>query len=238
MRACLIPLRTESRNIQVNQKELEKRLADAVLHRPDLICLPECSLTGYLYEEKDFDRFAEPVPGPLSAYMAGFAKANSIYFCGGLLEHTQEGVYNTALLFDSSGNIILHHRKVEEKPPFLCGKHVQSVDTDLGRMSVLICGDMFNEQVIGKIDRPLDFILMPMSRSFAGKSPDTARWDAEERQVYLDAVRAASVTTLIVNALELLPEESTFGGALAVRADGTLLSESPHGTDELLIVDL
>ncbi|MEZ0395681.1 MAG: carbon-nitrogen hydrolase family protein [Anaerolineales bacterium] len=237
MRAGLIPLRTIPRQVEQNLAELERRLTEAARFSPDLVCLPECTLTGYLYEQSDFERFAEPLDGPGARRLADLARRFEVFLCAGLLERAAEGVYNAALLFDRRGHLRLHHRKIEEKPPFLCGRSFRSAETELGRLGILVCGDLFNEQVIAQVDRSLDFLLMPMSRSFDGRSPDAARWEREERQVYLDGVRQAGVTTLIVNALEPLPEEGAFGGALAVRADGALLGESRHGTDQLLLVD-
>jgi hypothetical protein len=75
---------------------------------------------------------------------------------------------------------------------------------------------------------------MPMARSFYRKSPDFDRWIKEERKVYLDAVRAAGITTLIVNALETNTGDPSFGGALVINSEGALLAESPHGTDQIL----
>ncbi len=82
-----------------------------------------------------------------------------------------------------------------------------------------------------------DLLIVPMARGFAGRSPDWQRWEREERQVYLDAVAKVGVATVIVNALEIGEEEPSFGGALVVGADGSLLAESPHGTDEILVHD-
>ena len=128
-------------------------------NRIDLICLPECSFTGYLYQEVDFLRFAEPIPGPLTTEMT-------------------------------------------------------------------------------RLDPALKLLLVPTARSFDGQSPDGQRWETEERQVYLDAVKQAGVFTVIVNAMETGTEEPSFGGALVISAQGELLAESPHGSDEILIYDL
>ena len=65
--------------------------------------------------------------------------------------------------------------------------------------------------------------------------------DIEIRPVvpqYLDAVRHASVPAAITNTLETSPVDALFGGALLVSAQGELLAESPHGSDEILIYDL
>jgi len=127
---------------------------------------------------------------------------------------------------------------VHEKPPYAVGDGVRSLPTELGRLSVLICGDLFDEGVVRQIDPALDLLLVPMNRSFDGASPDAARWEREERAVYIEAVRAAGVTTAIVNALEVGTEEVAFGGALLVAGDGRLLAESPHGTEEMVVYDL
>jgi predicted amidohydrolase len=56
--------------------------------------------------------------------------------------------------------------------------------------------------------------------------------------VYLDEVKKAGVTTLLVNALENSPEDASFGGALVVSPSGEILAEVPHGTQAALIYEL
>jgi predicted amidohydrolase len=143
MRICLIPLKTEPRNPSANLVHVSQCLAEIAPQHPDLVCLPECTLTGYLYTEEDFRKFPESIPGPTTEKMADLARTYSIYLCFGLLESTQAGVFNTAVLLDRKGRILLKHRKIEEKPPFLNGDAVNYVDTELGRLGILICGDLF-----------------------------------------------------------------------------------------------
>jgi len=237
MRISLIPLKTAPRNPAANLERLTQRLDEVSPHHPDLVCFPECTLTGYLYEEEDFARFAEPVPGPTTEQLSRLAQTYSLYVCCGLLESAPEGVYNTAVLFNREGAPILKHRKVNEKPPFVNGDAVTSVETEFGRLSLLICGDLFNADVVRRLNPATDWLLLPMARSFDGPSPDEARWIAGGRQEYLDAVKGAGFITLIVNALEFSDEGAAFGGALVVGPGGELLAESPHGTDIALIWD-
>ncbi len=59
----------------------------------------------------------------------------------------------------------------------------------------------------------MDLLLVPIARSFDEQSPDPERWEREERQVYLDGVKAVGVTTAIVNALEIDADDlPDFGG--------------------------
>ena len=235
MRVCLIPLKTESRNPSANLHGLAKRLAEIAHHQPDLVCLPECAITGYLYDEQGFARFAESIPGPTTEQIGQLARTHGAYFCFGVLERAISGVYNSAVLLDRTGKVILKHRKVEEKPPFVNGDSVDSVHTELGRLGILICGDLFNKKTVQELDPSLNWLIVPMARSFDERSPDVDRWISEERQAYIEAVKAAGVDTLIVNALEMNADNPSFGGAMVVNADGDLLAESPHGTDNALI---
>ena len=208
-------------------------------HKPDLVCLPECTLTGYLFEEPDLRQFAEPVPGPTTERMGELARHHGIFLCFGLLEAVGSRYYDAAILLDRKGRILLHHRKIEEHPPFASGTEVKTVDTELGRLSMIICGDLFNGDVVRRVDRSVDLLLVPMARSFEGKSPDSERWDKEERWGYLEGARAVGVTTAMVNSLEIGAEGlRDFGGALLVGKDGRLLAESPHGTDRPLFYEL
>jgi predicted amidohydrolase len=170
--------------------------------------------------------------------MGALARKYKIFLCFGLLEVAGTSFFNSAVLLDRQGRILLHHRKICEHPPFTNGATVQTVKTELGRLSVLICGDLFDEDATSQLDDSVDLLLVPMARSFDGRSPDVERWLREERQVYLDGVKAVGVTTAIVNACEVTEEGASFGGALIVDENGRLLAESPHGTDEALIYDL
>ncbi len=237
MRVCLIPLKTEPRNPAANFECLVQRLDEVAPQRPDLICLPEGGLTGYLYDEADFARFAESIPGPTTEQMGQLARRHRAYFCFGLLERAESGVYNSAVLLDRTGRIILRHRKIEEQPPFIVGDTVDNVDTELGRLGILICGDLFDEETVHELDRSLDLLIVPMSRPFSEEMPGIDHWISWERQVYLEAVRAAAVPTIIVNALEMNTGDPSFGGAMIISADGELLAESPVGTDRALIWD-
>ncbi|MGQ9549389.1 MAG: carbon-nitrogen hydrolase family protein [Roseiflexus sp.] len=235
MRVCLIPLRTEPRHPSANLERLMRCLAEIAHYQPDLICLPECTFTGYVYHEDDVRRFAEPIPGSITERMGECARKYATYLCFGLLETAEAGVYNSAVILDRTGAIILKHRKIEEEPPFVRGDAVNSVDTELGRLGLLICGDLFNEEVTRKLDPALHMLIVPMARSFDNRSPDVDRWISEERQAYLEAVKAIRVTTLIVNSLEINTDAPSFGGAMVINAAGSLLAESPHGTDQVLL---
>lgn len=239
MRVCLLPLKIEPGDPAKNLRHFEQRLQEIAPHQPDLICLPECAFTGYLYEEADLTRFAEPIPGGMTAAISQLARSYHSFICFGMLEGTPQGVYSSAVLVDRASQVSLVQRKIIEQPPFATGSEVHIADTEFGWMSILICGDLFDDTVKSRIDPRTQLLLVPLARSFEGKSPDLERWLKEERQTYLDEVKKTGILTLMVNSLEdaTIPE-AAFGGALIVRGDGAVLAESPHGSDQALIFDL
>jgi len=238
MRICLIPLKTEARSPSVNIKTLKDSLTQAMVQKPDLVCFPECTLTGYLCEYNDFAKYSEKIPGPATVMISSLAREHSAFICAGFIESTPIGTFNTAVLFDKDGEMVLKHRKVSEKPPFLNGASVDFADTELGCISILICADLFDKTAIGLIAPSVDIIIVPMSRGFDARSPDAERWNKEEKRAYVEAAQATGKKVIIVNALESGTDGPAFGGALIIGKQGRLLAESKHGTDEVLFWDM
>ncbi len=235
-RVGLLPLKIHPGAPQENLTHLTSRLDEIEGAELDLLALPETTLTGYLYQQTDFDRFAEPISGPAAEAMGRIARRLGCMVCFGLLEKASEGVYDAAVLLNSRGEILAVHRKINEKPPFQTGTQVTIVNTTFGKLGLILCGDLFSAAVTDQIPSDLRLLLVPLARCFARQSPDRARWESEERAVYLDAVRNVGVPTVLVNLFEVGPAEPSFGGALFVGGDGGLLAEAPHGTDQFLVV--
>jgi predicted amidohydrolase len=237
MRVCLVPLKIESKNPSANLRHFKAQIERIAKDKLDLVCLPECAFTGYLYEEDDLSQFAESIPGPTVVEMAQVACKHQFYLCFGLLEHTASGVYDSPVLLDKQGQVLLIHCKNVERPPFTNGTQVECIETEFGKLGILICGDLFHNEVVGKVTNDLRLLLVPMARSFDGQSPDKERWEREERSAYLEAIKRAHVSTVVVNAVEIGTAEGSFGGAMVIDAEGRLLAESSHGTDGILMYD-
>lgn len=111
----------------------------------DILVLPECLDLGWLSDEAA--RMAEPIPGPVSRTLATAAREEGVYLVAGLTERSGNKVYNTAILIDPLGTIILRHRKINELPEGLalysCGRAVEVAETPWGPAGIPICADNF-----------------------------------------------------------------------------------------------
>ncbi len=130
--------------LDANLEHAGEMIAEAAEHGAQLVLLPEAMDLGWT--DPSALTMAEPVPGGKSAQLlSSMAKKYQIYICSGLTEKDGEKVYNSAVLIDPTGEVILLHRKINEldigHAYYALGQSLQVVQTDLGSIGVMICAD-------------------------------------------------------------------------------------------------
>ena len=124
---------------------------------PDLIVLPEAAMTGYFLEGAVYD-----LAQPAKAFATDLARAwregagdRDVELCCGFYENDDGTYYNSALYLrvGAKGHEIVHvHRKmflptygVFDEERFLSrGRRLQTFETRIGRMAMLICEDVWH----------------------------------------------------------------------------------------------
>jgi predicted amidohydrolase len=216
----------------------------------DLVLFPEAALTGLVNDdvpEHDLP-LGQPVPGPLTATLAGLALERRLWVATGLLEREAGRLYDAAVLIAPSGEIVLKYRRIHpgwhgpQADPAVYGQgtDLPIAETPLGRFAFLICGDLFQEELAQRA-RGLapDWLLYPLARGFDDNSWSQERWDREAEPEYCEQVRKIGVTTLLVNSLDRgLPNDSSFGGAAVIAGDGSVVARLPLGREGMLLAEL
>jgi len=139
-----------------NIRKMGETVANAKKQGADLIIFPELSLTGYVVRDQIYE-LAETIPGPSTKIMESIArktKAHIIFGMPELSEKTKATIYNAAVLVGREG-LIGKYRKIylpthsvfEEKRYFRPGYQTAVFDTELGKMGLLICYDIFFPEV-------------------------------------------------------------------------------------------
>ena len=90
------------------------------------------------------------VPGPVTAAVSGAARSHGIVVVLGVNERDHGSLYNTQLVFDASGELLLKRRKIT--PTFHermiwgqgDGAGLKVVDTAVGRVGALACWEHYN----------------------------------------------------------------------------------------------
>lgn len=150
---------------------MDGALAEAAARGADIALLPETSIYGWVNPEAH--RLADPIPGPTTDRLAELARRHDLMIAVGLAESEAGNLYNSAVLIDSDGTLLLKHRKANiltrlMTPPYTPGpdETASVIDTRLGRIGMLICADIFkNESVKDLAAAEPDLVLVPFSWS-------------------------------------------------------------------------
>lgn len=105
-----------SENVDENLEKTARFIKQAARKGAEIVCLQELFAHRYFAQVQD-DRFfdiAESVPGRLSQFLSECAATNRVSLVGGsIYEKGDDGkFYNTALIFDSGGEITGKYRKM------------------------------------------------------------------------------------------------------------------------------
>lgn len=228
-----------------NLARIDHALAEAKTVGAQIACFPETALLGWV-NPAAHER-AHPIPGEDSESLAALARKHRVWICCGLAEKAGEKLHDSALLIDSSGNIVLKHRKMNiltqlMDPPYTPGTEVAAADTPLGRIGLLICADSFKTEHLERMAslKP-DLVLIP----YGWAAPED-RWPghglALERTVCAAAraIGAPVVGTDVVGAITSGPWRGFVYGGQSLAADrtGTVLARCGDRIHDVVVVEI
>ncbi|MGA9387530.1 MAG: carbon-nitrogen hydrolase family protein, partial [Candidatus Bathyarchaeia archaeon] len=152
----LAQIRCDAANKTENLRRIEKTVIKAKKEFADMVIFPELSLTGYVVRDQIYE-LAETVPGPSTTILESIAKRTKLHIIFGMPElsgKTQATIYNTAVLVGPKGFIgkyrkmyLPTHSVFEEKRYFRPGYEAAVFDTELGKIGLIICYDIFFPEV-------------------------------------------------------------------------------------------
>ena len=139
-----------------NLTKIKKTVAKAKKLGAELVIFPELSLTGYVVRDEIYE-LAERIPGPSTRTMEEIAKKNQIHLVFGMPEisdKTEATLHNSAVLISPEGLIGKYHKMYlpthsifEEKRYFRPGYETAVFDTELGKLGLIICYDIYFPEV-------------------------------------------------------------------------------------------
>jgi N-carbamoylputrescine amidase len=237
-------------DVERNVRGILGAIAEASRARADLVLFPEAAVTGLINNgDAAHDlRLGEPIPGPVTSRLAQAAREDSIYVGLGLLELDGDSLYDSAVLLDRRGQLILKHKRISpgwrdrdcDTRVYREGDAVGHADTPLGSFAFLICGDLFEKGMAERVrDMQVDYLLYPVARCFGDGTYDHQLWDGEVKGEYVRQAALTGTTVLMVNYLATKEFDwGTFGGAMVLSPSGGILAEFPIGRTGLLVVDV
>ena len=109
MRVALCQIPVSSRP-SVNLERVRSAMSEAARQDADLAVFPEATLVRF---GSDLAACAEPLDGPFCSGLAAAAKASGTALVAGVFEPAPNGrVFNTAVAFDATGELVTSYRKL------------------------------------------------------------------------------------------------------------------------------
>ena len=215
-----------------NFRRIEYALETAREASADIATFPESAILGW--ENPDAHRLATTIPGADSARIAALAKKYGLMISIGLDEKDGDRLYDSAILVDKTGRVLWKHRKLTVLPELMDPPYAEgtidgigAVDTEWGRIGMLICADTFGDAYVERIraQNP-DLVLIPY-----GWAAEMDKWPRHSKNLESLVVRRAKqwgapvVATNLVGMMTHGPwKGQTFGGAsLAVDGSGGVI---------------
>lgn len=214
-----------------------------------LVVLPECLDLGWT--DPSARELAQPIPGPHSDVLANAAREAKVFVVAGLVERAGSRLYNAAILISPTGEILLHHRKLNELDIALdlycIGDRLGVVETELGTLGLAICADNFGSSLA------VSHVLARMGAQVI-LSPSAWAVDADHdntrdpygklwRDSYTELARLYDVTVLGVSNIGPITggpwkARKCIGCSLAVGPGGAVLAEGGYEVEEVVKVDV
>lgn len=251
-RLALVQMLVEGGEPTKNRLRAKERIKEAVEKKAKVILLPEAFNLGWTHPSARTK--AELIPeGETCRTLSRLAIKHKVYICGGIIEKTPDGVYNSAVLIDPKGAVIIHHRKLNELEIahnlYEQGNRLCTVKTQLCTFGVMICADAFARGHI--VSRTLglmgaDVILSPCAWAVPAdydneKQPYEKFWLGHYQPVARD-YRVWMVGVSNVGELKAGPwaGRKCIGCSIAVAPDGSLVAKAPYGesADTIMYIDI
>ena len=211
-----------------------------------LIVLPELASSGYVFQsEEEADEASETVEqSRFVAEMVRVAHQSGVTVVGGFAERGRDCRYNSAVIVDPSGVRAVYrkvHRFFDEQTWFEPGAEPIVVQTEWGRLGVLICYDLWFPE---------------LSRSLALAGADVVavptNWVASHKKTVYDergycqgdyvAIAASAQNGFAMVCADRVGEERSvtfLGASIVVAPDGwPLAGPASHDAEELVIADI
>ncbi|MFW9894937.1 MAG: carbon-nitrogen hydrolase family protein [Candidatus Thorarchaeota archaeon] len=226
-----------------NFERIEKVLQQ--LKNVNIACFPECSLLGWVNPKAHL--LANPIPGADTDRLIQLAKKYQIMISIGLSEKKDIYLFDSAVLIDYTGEILLKHRKINllttlMDPPYTPGDKVSVITTRFGRIGMLICADTFKNKILRQIrQKKPDVLIIPYG--WAEKQENWPEHGKLLKQLVKDVakkVKAFVIGTDLIGEISSGPWNGRIYGGQSVIADkkGRILAIGKDREPDILIKEI
>lgn len=226
-----------------NLRKIESNLTNAKHRGAELVIFPELSLTGYSMRDQ-IHELAETIPGHSTNVVEEMTRKAGMYVVFGLPEISEKthGIYNTAVLIGPEG-LVGKYRKMHipdaaEERHFYPGYEAAVFETNLGKLGLIICYDVFFPEV-SRLTRLKGAQLI----ACVSASPKCDEGSPIDSQTFLETLVAARAieNTAFLAYVNLAGKEDGmrfWGGSRLVGPNGRVLARAKYDKEDLLMSEV
>ena len=253
MKIALASIKIDENNINNNVEKIiniTNRIIQENDKKIDFIIFPEDCFTALsLYDDPKMDiRLGKTIDSSEVSKIRETAMEKNIFLGFGFLETYEEKLYDSYIVIDDLGKIIFNYRRIHpgwhansaDKNFYGHGEKLVKFDTKFGSFVILICGELFDEDLIQKANKlNADFLINPILRAYGNFSK---KWLDEEIKFYAKQVEKVDCLSFLINGITNNDDvdnddDNYFGGAWVVSRMGTIISSLNPLTEGYLIYD-
>jgi predicted amidohydrolase len=194
---------------------------------------------------------AQAIPGPHAGRLAQAAHTHRIYVAAGLVERAGDRLYNAAVLIGPGGDLLLHHRKINELDIALdlysIGDRLGVIETELGTLGLNICADNFGSSlaishVLARMGAQI--ILSPSAWAVDADHDNTREpYGQLWRDSYTELARLYDLTIVGVSNVGWITGgpwkgRKCIGRSLAVGPGGDIVAQGPYGENADALIEV
>lgn len=247
VKVAVCQIRCVDSDVEGNMHRIAKAVERAAGSGAQIAAFPETAFIGWV--NTDAHKLAEPIPGKFSETVCRLARGHKVAISMGLTEKVAGGIYDSTILVDDNGEILLKHRKINTlvellTPPYLRGKKadLSAVDTRLGRIGIMICADSFiDEHHEIMASRKPHLLLIPY-----GWAADKKEWPGHGKSLEQTVSRIARNVGAATVGANLLGEITTGpwkgktfeGHSVVADSTGKIIAVGKDDVEDVVIVDV
>ena len=233
-------------DLSANLELYEERIRQGVKERADLLLFPELSLTGYFLR----DTVPTVALTTKSAEIKNLRQlSRELSFVAGVVEESPDHRFFNSAIYFEAGEIRHVHRKVylptygmfDEQRYFARGDRVRAFDSKFGRLTMLICEDLWHPSTIylAALDGALA-VLCPSASPLRGivdgqVQDDTARYWEMINRAYAETY---SLFMIYGNRCGFEDGVGFWGGSEIVDPFGQRLAKAKYYDEDFLLTDI
>jgi len=247
-KVAMIQMSVKGNETDVNLLNAKKLVKEAAANGAQIAILPECMDIGWTHPGSLTNATSIP-EGKVFTTLKALAIEHNMYICSGITERDKNKTYNSAVLIDNKGELLLKHRKINEldigKPYYSTGDRLNVADTELGRMGVMICADAIIEDksittALARMEPQI--ILSPCAWAVPpGFDNEKEHYGQLWRDAYMPVAKKFAVYIVGVSNVGPIADGpwkgwDCIGASIAVDNKGTEIVQCPFGVDAETIV--